>query len=168
MLDPVASRIPWMVAAGNHEIEAGTTVGGPFAAYENRFRMPAAGAPVRGFACGIAGGLDGNETSCGAGLNDLGAFEAATEAANAGLDGKGVAQAAMRAREAIVPWGVVVTTGWEKPDGETGGGDDGDGSAAKDSGPTCCPSEWSGTYDYGNRLVGGVIEAGILQWVASR
>lgn len=162
MLDPVASHIPWMVAAGNHEIEAGTTVGGPFAAYEHRFRMPSAGAPVRGLACGTAGGLDGNETACGAGLNDLGALRAATEAANAGLDGKGVVEAALRAREAIVPWEVVVTTGWEKPDGEQEGGGGADDGATEDPNPKCCPSEWSGTYDYGNRLVGTRVEIRFL------
>ncbi|CAN0551303.1 unnamed protein product, partial [Ectocarpus sp. 12 AP-2014] len=40
MLDPVASHVPWMVAAGNHEIEAGSTTSGPFAAFQHRFRMP--------------------------------------------------------------------------------------------------------------------------------
>ncbi|CAN0575670.1 unnamed protein product, partial [Ectocarpus sp. 12 AP-2014] len=48
MLDPVASRLPWMVAAGNHEIETNGAYSGakPFLAYESRFRMPAVGAPT--------------------------------------------------------------------------------------------------------------------------
>lgn len=148
MLDPAASRIPWMVAAGNHEIEAGTVKGGPFAAYEHRFRMPSAGPVSRGFGCGIAGGLDGNETACGPGLNDLLALEAAREAAAAGEIGEGVAEAALLAREAVVPFrGPVVVTGWPKREG---------GAVEEDedveaSPPKCAPSEWSGTYDYGNR-----------------
>lgn len=151
----MASRLPCMVAAGNHEIEAGTTKGGPFAAYEHRFRMPSAGPPSKGFHCGVAGGLDGNETACGPGLNDLQALKAATEAAEAGLDGEGVAEAALRAREAIIPFrGEVVTTGWPKKEGgsEEGGGEGMEGGQ-EDSQPKCAPSEWSGTYDYGNRWV---------------
>lgn len=108
------------------------------------------GPPSRGLHCGTAGGLDGNETACGPGLNDLLAFEAATLAAAAGLDGEGVAEAALQAREAIVPFrGAAVTTGWPKKEGgsEEGGGEEGD------SQPKCAPSEWSGTYDYGNRWV---------------
>ncbi|CAN0550822.1 unnamed protein product, partial [Ectocarpus sp. 8 AP-2014] len=48
MLDPVASRLPWMVAAGNHEIETNGAYpdAKPFLAYESRFRMPAVGAPT--------------------------------------------------------------------------------------------------------------------------
>lgn len=153
MLDPVASHIPFMVAAGNHEIEAGSSVGEPFAAYEHRFRMPSAGSAVRSIACGTAGGLDGNGTACGPGLFDVVALEAATEAAAAGLDGDGVAAAALRAREGIVPFGgPVVTTGWPSREDN--------GTEGEQFGSKCAPSEWSGTYDYGNRLV----TRGVVRW----
>ena len=49
MVEPVAARLPWMVAAGNHEIEndkraAADLPPGDFASfntYQHRFRMPA-------------------------------------------------------------------------------------------------------------------------------
>lgn len=160
MLDPVASHIPWMVAAGNHEIEAGTTEGGPFAAYEHRFRMPSAAPAARSFECSAAGGgLDGNGGNstgfCGPGLYDMVALEAFTEVSKVGVDDKGITQAALRAREGIVPFGgEVVTTGW--PLREEGEGEGREGGAAAVAGEEakrqkCAPSEWSGTYDYGNR-----------------
>lgn len=148
MLDPVSSRIPWMVAAGNHEIEAGSIKGGVFNAYEHRFRMTEAGPAVRGLHCGVGGGLDGNETACGPGLHDLMALQAATNASDAGLGGEGVAAAALRAREAIIPFGgVVTTTGWPKK--KDRGGEEGE--VDEQSMQQCAPSEWAGTYDFGNR-----------------
>lgn len=163
LLDPAASRIPWMVAAGNHEIEAGTTKGGPFTAYEHRFRMPSSRPAVRGLGCGLAGGLDGNGTACGPGLNDLlglgevdgdgdGARSSSGSDARTGF----VVKAAARVKDAIVPFrGAVVSSGW--PDREGGGDEDQEaeegegGGEGEDDGPKCCPSEWSGTYDFGNR-----------------
>lgn len=147
MLDPVASHIPWMVAAGNHEIEAGTIEGGPFAAYEHRFNMPEFAPASRGLECGVAGGLDGNETWCGPGLNDLRAIKAARGSSSEGTGDSVNADVALAAREAIVPFGgEVVTTGWPETDAS------GQGTKEEDaSGPKCAPSEWSGTYDYGNR-----------------
>lgn len=59
MIDPFASRLPLMVAAGNHEIEKGSSTGKPFVPYEKRFRMPAIREPVQDYACGRGGGLDG-------------------------------------------------------------------------------------------------------------
>ncbi|CAM9841713.1 unnamed protein product [Scytosiphon promiscuus] len=166
MLDPAASSIPWMVAAGNHEIEARNTDGsGPFAAYENRFRMPSVATAVRGYECGLAGGLDGNRTACGPGLNDLSILPDGDDDddgvggdSNGGL-GRGVAKAALLAKEAISSFGGgVVSTNW--PDDEGDGGDGGeeeeedeerqDDQVEEQAQPKCCPSEWSGTYDYGN------------------
>jgi hypothetical protein len=40
LIQPIASRIPMMVAAGNHEIECDAETFVPFLAYENRFYMP--------------------------------------------------------------------------------------------------------------------------------
>jgi acid phosphatase type 7 len=41
MIEPLASRIPWMVCAGNHEIEFnGTDIYGLYNAFESRYRMP--------------------------------------------------------------------------------------------------------------------------------
>lgn len=40
LIQPIASRIPMMVAAGNHEIECDAISHIPFLAYENRFYMP--------------------------------------------------------------------------------------------------------------------------------
>lgn len=146
MLDPVASRLPWMVVAGNHEIEAGSTGGKPFVAYEHRFRMPAVQEPVQGFACGKGGGLDGlNGAMCGEGLGaDEATLAAIAEsdrlvALGGGPAGKVVGAAirdvARGVREALSAAG-------------QGEGEDED----EDSEPvSCCPSEWSGTYDYGNR-----------------
>eukprot|EP00752_Nemacystus_decipiens_P008937 g7979.t1 len=170
LLDPVASRIPWMVAAGNHEIEAGTIKGGPFTAYEHRFRMPSTRPAVRGLDCGVGGGLDGNGTACGPGLNDLpvlegvdgdgdGADATSSGGGSSGSDGRVgfVAEAAARAKETIVPFGGAVTsTGW--PEREVGEEEEGDGEGGEgerqgeveNGAPKCCPSEWSGTYDYGN------------------
>lgn len=39
MVQPLASRVPWMVTEGNHEVEAAH--GTRFLAYQHRFRMPA-------------------------------------------------------------------------------------------------------------------------------
>lgn len=151
MLDPAAAHIPWMVAAGNHEIEAGTVKGGPFAAYEHRFRMPSVAPASTGLGCGVAGGLDGNRTACGPGLNDLSALDPVTDAATTGFDGDRLGEAALRAKEAITPFdGAGVSTRWSE---SKGGGEEGGGGAAAENQapPECCPSEWSGTYDYGNR-----------------
>lgn len=167
LLAPAASRIPWMVAAGNHEIEAGSIKGGPFTAFEHRFRMPSSKPAVRGLECGVAGGLDGNGTACGPGLNDLasvppGEVDGDGDATSSGGADGGtgfVAAAAARAKGTIVPFGgAVASTGW--PDRE-GGGEEGDeegGAKGEEEeegggsgGPKCCPSEWSGTYDFGNR-----------------
>lgn len=129
-----------MVAAGNHEIEAGTVEGGPFAAYEHRFRMPSSGPAVRRWACGVSGGLDGDQQHCGPGLNDLlrepaGVSTASADADAAEFDGESLAEAALRAKEAAVSsGGAAVAVGVQ--------------------GMKCCPSEWSGTYDYGNRWGG--------------
>lgn len=146
MLDPVASRLPYMVAAGNHEIETNGGYAGtkPFLAYEHRFRMPAVEKPTRlGHECGVGGGLSGNGEVCGEGFGaeeaDAAAVEAArqsevaTASAGRGVSaGKAVGAAVRRAargvREAF------------------------DGAGKEDAEPApCCPSEWSGTYDYGNR-----------------
>jgi predicted phosphodiesterase len=41
MIEPLAKRIPWMVCAGNHEIEYnGTNKNGLFTAFEKRYQMP--------------------------------------------------------------------------------------------------------------------------------
>jgi hypothetical protein len=41
MIEPLASYTPWMVCAGNHEIEFnGTDYSNLFTAFENRYRMP--------------------------------------------------------------------------------------------------------------------------------
>lgn len=158
MLEPAASSIPWMIAAGNHEIEArNTDGGGPFAAYENRFRMPSVAPAVRGYDCGLAGGLDGNRTACGPGLNDLSPLpdrdisDEKGSGDDGGLDGK-MAEAALRARAEITPFGGgVVSTDW--PDSEEEGVDQDavEEEQEEQTQPKCCPSEWSGTYDYGNR-----------------
>lgn len=173
MLDPVASRLPWMVAAGNHEIEAGSTGGKPFVAYEHRFRMPAVGPPVSSYQCGRGGGLDGKGGgSCWAGLGEDEAQAAATqesmrlEAKAAGLVGfpamvggatgdrgekaeLAVAAAARQVRVAFDPEAVVAYSG----DGGYGAGEDVDRLSDEQREVSCCPSEWSGTYDYGNRYV---------------
>ena len=173
LLDPAASRIPWMVAPGNHEIEAGTTKGGPFTAYEHRFRMPSSRPAVRGLDCGVAGGLDGNGTACGPGLNDLLALSEAGDGdgddskSSGGGSGGGdrgagfVPEAASRAKDTIVPFGTVTSTGWpdregggeeaEEEEEEGGEGEEEGEGEGENGGPKCCPSEWSGTYDFGNR-----------------
>lgn len=152
MLDPVASHVPWMVAAGNHEIEAGSTTSGPFAAFQHRFRMPSVAPALRGFECGVAGGLDGNRTACGPGLYDLstkGASAKESEAAEVG--GEWMTQAVLGAREAVAPFGrPVSSTGWPESEGEGGEEDEGEVDGLV---PKCSPSEWSGTYDFGNRWV---------------
>lgn len=149
LLDPAASRVPWMVAAGNHEIEDGSTEGEPFAAYEHRFSMPSIAPAIQNRNCSAAGGgLDGNQTACGAGLGEGLAPVVALKAASDDLPVNAIAEAARRAREAQDPLAQPVITGWSTSD-------------AADEEPTvpetemlnCCPSEWSGTYDYGNRLV---------------
>lgn len=153
MLDPVASRLPYMVAAGNHEIETNGGYAGtkPFLAYEHRFRMPAVEEPTRlGHGCGIGGGLGGNADVCGEGFGAEEADAAAVEAARrsevaaavaAGrgepLTGKAVGAAVRRAARGVREAFDVTA--------EAGAGD-------QDAKPVpCCPSEWSGTYDYGNR-----------------
>ena len=84
MLDPVASRLPWMVSAGNHEIESGSTGGKPFVAFEHRFRMPASAPAAQGYNCGRGGGLDGlTGGACGEGLGGDEADAAAVEVASA-------------------------------------------------------------------------------------
>jgi len=40
LIEPLASRVPWMVSAGNHEIEF-TNAQEPYRAFEERFKMPA-------------------------------------------------------------------------------------------------------------------------------
>ncbi|CAN0341275.1 unnamed protein product, partial [Discosporangium mesarthrocarpum] len=121
MLDPVASRLPWMVAAGNHEIENGGMGGRPFQAYEARFTMPATAPAVQGLGCGAGGGLDGKggAQSCGMGRPDE------DEEGDMGL------------------WGVEEEVGDAR--GEQAGAVEGKGERVY-----CCPSEWSGTYDFGN------------------
>lgn len=150
MLDPVASRLPWMVAAGNHEIETNGAYPGakPFLAYESRFRMPAVGAPTDlGRGCGAGGGLDGDGYLCGEGWGadeaDAAAIEEAKRLSSSvgTRGGEGVAagntvgaavrQAAREVRKAFDATG--------------------EGSEDKQQPVSCCPSEWSGTYDYGNR-----------------
>ena len=141
MLDLVASHIPWMVAAGNHEIEDNLVEGGVFAAYEHRFRMPAAGYTVRGTECSRGGGLDGNETACGRGLDDFVALRSAADA-------EGVVEAVLHAREAITPFGgPVETTGWPETR-ENSGGRQREGIEHHYS---CGASQWSGIYNFGNR-----------------
>lgn len=147
ILEPAASRIPWMVSAGNHEIEDGSSEGVPFVAYESRFSMPSIAPAIQNMNCSAAGGgLDGNQTACGAGLGEGLATIVALKAADDGLPLKAIAQAARRAREAQDPWRRPLMTGWSTSD-------------SGDEGPIvptlvdCCPSEWSGTYDYGNRYV---------------
>ncbi|CAN0095813.1 unnamed protein product, partial [Hapterophycus canaliculatus] len=158
MLDPVASRLPWMVAAGNHEIETNGGYPGtkPFVAYEHRFRMPAVESPANlGYECGAGGGLDGDGVVCGEGFGaeeaDAAAQKETTRLAAevAGLRGDepvatgdavgaAVRRAARGARKAFDSIGAGVALG---------GGEDGSGDGEPVS---CCPSEWSGTYDYGN------------------
>lgn len=148
MLDPVASRLPYMVAAGNHEIETNGGYAGtkPFLAYEHRFRMPAVETPTRlGYGCRVGGGLGGNGEFCGEGVGaeeaDAAAVEAARRsevaAAAAGegaSTGKAVGAAVRRAARGV-----------RETFDVAGAGDEGAEPVA------CCPSEWSGTYDYGNR-----------------
>jgi len=41
MIEPLAKRVPWMVCAGNHEIEFnGTDYNNLYTAFENRYKMP--------------------------------------------------------------------------------------------------------------------------------
>lgn len=154
MLDPVASRLPWMVAAGNHEIEAGATNGTPFVAYEHRFRMPAAKPSVQANECGRGGGLEGDvedtaEWQVGRGADD--AQAAATEvsmrleaeiSAGTSTDESSEPAAPGRVERAVVEAALRVRRmyGSEGITGPDGGRVVG-----------CCPSEWSGTYDFGNR-----------------
>lgn len=153
MLDPIASHVPWMVSAGNHEIELGTTVGGPFESYEHRFRMPASAPANRSLDCGPGGGLDGGGVWCGMGLwIDLPVFAAGSSEATASADGHGipdgVVEAARRAKQAQDPWGPPVVTGWSTSNssGAQFVPEEYDPATA-----SCGPSQWSGTYDYGNR-----------------
>lgn len=154
MLDPVASRLPYMVAAGNHEIETNGGYAGtkPFLAYEHRFRMPAAEEPTRlGHGCGVGGGLAGSGQVCGEGFGaeeaDAAAVEAARRseaeaaAAAGGVStGKAVGAAVRQASRGVRE--VFDVTGARAEEEE----EDEDARPA-----SCCPSEWSGTYDYGNR-----------------
>lgn len=161
MLDPVASRLPWMVAAGNHEIETNGAYEGtkPFLAYEYRFRMPAAEEPTLGFGCGTGGGLSGTGDICGEGFGEEEADTAATLAAaqlatpgagtraGAGLPtgkamGTAVRKAAREVRESFDANGAEV---------ELRVGDGKEREGEEEQPVSCCPSEWSGTYDYGNR-----------------
>lgn len=201
ILDPVASRLPWMVAAGNHEIEAGSTGGKPFVAYEKRFRMPAAAAPKQSMSCGRGGGLEGDEVgdTCweGLGVDEAQAaatseamrlryasrqqqqqqqpVEVVTEEGPAAVEAGGkdadlaVAAAARRVRKRHDPAVVrKVSRGADVDGGENSRlgenrGENAGGVAEASSesavgeggvesgGVSCCPSEWSGTYDYGNR-----------------
>lgn len=138
MLDPVASQIPWMVAAGNHEIEYGSVLNNVFASYEHRFRMPAAGPAVRGVECGPGGGLDGNSSACGLGLSKRRGLEE--------LHGEGVAEAVRNVRDAINPYrGPVNAPGWPQIE------DDDVEQSEEENYYSCGPSQWSGTYDFGNR-----------------
>lgn len=146
LLDPVASRLPWMVSAGNHEIEAGSTGGKPFVAFEHRFRMPASAPPAQGYSCGRGGGLDGlTDSACGEGLGADEADAAAVDVANrleavgGGPAGNAVG-AAVRASARAVRQTIGLAGGVSE-----------DGGEEERVPPTCCPSEWSGTYDYGNR-----------------
>lgn len=166
MIDPVASRLPWMVAPGNHEIESGSFKGKPFVAYEHRFRMPAIREPVQSYVCGRGGGLDGRalEATCGAGQKedeaDLAAFAEATRLrAVGGVIGKEdvgvtVRDAARHVREHAEVIGVSGAGAGAGIAAEGGEGED------EVVGQGCCSSEWSGTYDYGNRSVDVVLE----QW----
>lgn len=158
LLDPVASRLPWMVAAGNHEIETNGAYPGtkPFVAYEHRFRMPAAAESPANleYGCGVGGGLDGDGMICGEGY---GAEEADAAAENevatqlmAGLQGDrvpagdevgaAVRRASRETRKAFDPIG-----------GAAAGVLMERGEDADEKPVSCCPSEWSGTYDFGNR-----------------
>lgn len=47
MVQPAASRLPWMVCPGNHEIETDKLTGATFTAFEARFRMPAVAQAVQ-------------------------------------------------------------------------------------------------------------------------
>lgn len=166
LLDPFASRLPWMVAAGNHEIEAGSTKNKPFVAYEHRFRMPAVAPPVSGYKCGKGGGLDGlaftdaagGENTCGEGLGADEADAFATAVANklaadslvgAGGGGQQAEEEAVARQKdagAIIrkaARGVRETFGVARSLAPVVG--------AEEEEISCCPSEWSGTYDYGNR-----------------
>lgn len=40
-MEPLSSRVPWMVGPGNHEIESDNATGASFTPYEHRFNMPA-------------------------------------------------------------------------------------------------------------------------------
>lgn len=159
MLDPVASRLPWMVAAGNHEIETNGAYSGtkPFLAYEHRFRMPAAEAPTQlGYECGTGGGLDATGHVCGEGFGadeadaaaTLAAAQLATATAGTGVGagvptgkavGAAVRQRAREVREAF------------DTNGAMRGGEGAEDAGVEEQPASCCPSEWSGTYDYGNR-----------------
>lgn len=157
MLDPVASRLPWMVAAGNHEIETNGAYPGtkPFVAYEHRFRMPAVDAPVNlGHECGTGGGLDGDGVICGEGFGAEEADAAANEeaaqlvAAVAGLGGDGGVVAGDAVGAAVRR----VSREARKAFDATGaGGVSASEVGAEGGAVSCCPSEWSGTYDFGNR-----------------
>lgn len=189
MLDPVASRLPWMVAAGNHEIEAGSTGGKPFVAYEKRFRMPAVAAPKQSFACGRGGGLDGDVSRglCWEGLGEDEAQAAARQEAmrlghpsqlaveveveerrqSSGVSSRdvdlAVAAAARHVREQFDPHVDEGVSGEGSRGGDETVGRGGKGKVGEEAsapvessgggggGVSCCPSEWSGTYDYGNR-----------------
>ena len=154
MLDPVASRLPWMVVPGNHEIELGSFGLKPFMAYEHRFRMPAVREPVLSLACGRGGGLDGLLVgkTCGAGRGadeaDAAAVAEATrlvavgDASTGEEVGAAVRETAKRVREQV---GVVSM--------DEGNGTGQDQNEDDEEPLEICPSEWSGTYDYGSRCI---------------
>ncbi|CBN76693.1 conserved unknown protein [Ectocarpus siliculosus] len=149
MLDPVASRLPWMVAAGNHEIETNGAYPGakPFLAYESRFRMPAVGAPTDlGRGCGAGGGLDGDGYLCGEGWGADEADAAAIEEAERLSSPVGT-----RGGEGVAAGNTVGAAVRQAARGVRMAFDaTGEGSEDEQPPVSCCPSEWSGTYDYGN------------------
>lgn len=46
LMEPLTASVPFMVAAGNHEIESDSLTGHNFVAYQSRFNMPALAPPV--------------------------------------------------------------------------------------------------------------------------
>lgn len=98
--------------------------------------------------CGAGGGLNGNGTLCGArdalDYSVLAEMEALGEA----VFGGSAARAAKRVWESRDPWHRPKASGWSTTD-EAGSKDDGRGDDPENK--ECAPSEWAGTYDYGNR-----------------
>ncbi|CAM9192450.1 unnamed protein product [Choristocarpus tenellus] len=133
LLEPVASRLPWMVSAGNHEIEYGSEDGTPFTSFEARFAMPSVGPALRSMDCGVGGGLDGNGglEACGMGRME-----------DEELWGDHFAETALSALEA--------KAGMDLRPAEEATVEDSEIKAEGVAKIQCCPSEWSGTYDFGN------------------